>query len=154
MIFTELNHPVYALMPDADRYNSDPATDVFNMENYDHITFILMEGAGGTGTVKIEVEECTTAAGANNTAIAFRYRLMSTTDTWGALTASASTGYTTVAGANKMVAIEVDASELSDGYNFVRLQLTEVADDPCDAAVIAILSQPRYAQAVPTTAIA
>jgi hypothetical protein len=154
MDFIGQNHVAWALMPDADLYDPDPATDVFNLKQYGHITFILFEGAGGTGTVKIEVEECTTAAGANNTAIAFRYRLMATTDTWGALTASAKTGYTTVAGANKAVAIEIDASELSDGYNFVRLQLTEVVDDPCDAAVIAILSEPRYAQAVPPTAIA
>jgi hypothetical protein len=154
MIFTEKHHPVYALAPDADLYNGNPATDVFNLKNYNHITFLLVEGAGGTGTVKVQVEECTSAAGAGNTARAFSYRLMSTVDTWGALTASASTGYTTVAGANKMVAIEIDAAELSDGYNFVRLQLTEVVNDPCDAAVIAILSEPRYATAVPLTGIA
>jgi len=148
------NHVVIALQPDADRYNADPATDVFNMENYDHITFILMEGAGGTGTAVLTVEECTAADGTGATAIGFRYRLMSTIDTWGALTAVASTGYTTVAGANKLVAIEVDADELSDGSNFVRLQITESANDPVDAAVLAILGRPRYPQDIPVSAIA
>lgn len=152
MLLTEQHHVVRALAPDADRYNGDPATDVFNLENYGHITFLLDEGAGGTGTVKIEVEECTAADGTGATAIAYRYRV-SSGDTWGALTAVAAAGYTTVAGADKMVAIEIDAKELSDGSNFVRLQLTEVVDDPCDAAVLAILSEPRYAQDVPLTAL-
>ena len=153
MIFTEEHMVAPAIYPDADVYAADPASDVFNMKLYDHITFILTEGAGGTGTVKIQVEECTAADGTGNTAIAFNYRLASTPDTWGAVTAAASTGYTTVAGANKQVAVEIDAEQLSDGYPYVRLQLTEVADDPCDAGVIAILSKPRYAQAVLDTSL-
>lgn len=153
MIFTEENMVVPALYPNADLYAADPATDVVNMKLYDHVTFILTEGEGGTGTVKIQVEECTSAAGAGNTAIAFNYRVATTPDTWGALTASAATGYTTTAGANKQVAVEIDAAELSDGSPYVRLQLTEVADDPCDAGVIAILSKPRFPQAVLDTSL-
>jgi len=148
------DHVVIALQPLADLYDGDPATDVFNMEDYDHITFLLFEGAGGTGTATLTVEECNTAAGGGANAIAYRYRLQSTIDTWGALTAIASTGYTTVAGANKAIAIEVDAEELADGFNFVRLQITEVANDPCTAVVIVVLSRSRYKQHVPVTAIA
>ena len=154
MIFTERNHIAIGLVPDADLYAADPATDIINMEDYSHVTFLLTEGAGGTGTVKLTVEECDDTTPTNSTAIAFKYRVCSSGDTWGALTASAATGYTTTAGANKMVAVEVDAAELSDGYPFVRLQLTEVVDDPCDAGVVVILSGARYPQAVPTTAIA
>lgn len=153
MLLTQMLQFVTALQPDADRYNGDPATDIFNMKLYEHICFILMEGAGGTGTVKIQVEECDDATPSNSTAIAFNYRVATTIDTWGAVTASASTGYTTTAGANKMVAVEVSASELTVGYPFVRLQLTEVADDPCDAGVIAILGGARYKSAVMPTAI-
>ncbi len=153
MIFTEQHLVVPALYPDADRYNSDPATDVFDMRLYDHITFILTEGAGGTGTVKIQVEECDDTTPSNSTAIAFNYRVASTPDTWGALTAATSAGYTTTAGANKQVAVEVDAAELSDGYPYVRLQLTEVVDNPCDASVIAILSKARYPQEVLDTSL-
>jgi|SRR5262245_8639515 len=150
-------HVACALVPATDRYNTNPATDVFNTKDYSHITFIVEEGAGGTGTVKIQVEACSAAAGTGNTAIAFNYRLVAdtaTADTWGALTAIASTGYTTVAGANKMVAVEIDAEELPAGKPFVRLQLTEVVDSPCAASVLAILSGARYPQQVPTTAIA
>lgn len=151
-MFIGPNHAVIGLQPDADRYNADPASDVFNMEHYDHITFLLFEGAGGTGTVKLQVEECTAIDGTGATAIAFRYRVQSG-ETWGALTASAATGYTTTAGANKAVAVEVEAAELSDGSPFVRLQLTEVADDPCDAVLIAVLTKARYPQDVPATTL-
>jgi hypothetical protein len=131
------------LQPVADAYAADPATDVVNMKFYRRATFLIAEAAGGTGTVKIQVEECTSKAGAGNTAIAFKYRLL-TKGTSGTLTASASTGYTTVAGANKLVAVEVDGAALSDGSPYVRLQLTEVADSPCLAGVVCVLSEPRY----------
>lgn len=154
MDFIGKNHAVTALQPAADRYNGNPASDVFNMKDYDHIVFLLAEGAGGTGTVKIQVEACTDATGAGNTAIAFNYRVMGTIDTWGSRAAAASTGYTTVAGADKMVAVEIDAAELPADKPFVRLQLTEVVNDPCAAGVVAILSGARYPQNVPLTAIA
>ncbi|MDV2503090.1 MAG: hypothetical protein RX318_03975 [bacterium] len=146
-------HVITALQPDADRYNADPATDIFNMENYAAITFILMEGVGGTGTATITMEECTDNAGAGATAIAFNVRAMPTIDTWGALTAVAAAGYLTIAGANKMVAFELKAEELSDGSPFVRLQVTETVDSPVDAAIVAILHGARYPQDIPVTAI-
>ena len=153
MLFSQKNQIVQALAPDADLYAANPATDVISTANYNHVTFIIQEGAGGTGTVKIQVEECTSAAGAGNTAIAFKYRVASSGDTFAALTDSDSAGYTTTAGANKQVLVEIDAAELSDGSPFVRLQLTEVANDPCDAAVVAIVSEPRYSAATMPTAL-
>lgn len=154
MVFTYENQIVTVLQPIGDRYNTDPATDVISLAKYGHATFLIAEGAGGTGTVKIEVEACDDLTPSNAAAMAFNYRVATSGDTWGALTASAATGYTTTAGANKMIAVEVDASELPAGYPCCRLQLTEVADDPCDAAVFAILSQPRNAHAVMPSAIA
>lgn len=136
-----------ALVPAADRYDTNPATDIFNMALYGHIAFVLDHGAGATGTVKIQVEECSDATGTGNTAIAFRYRLKSTVPgTWGAITSSASTGYTTTAGADQMVIVELDSRELSTTKKFVRLQLTEVANSPVSAAVYALLSEARYKQ--------
>ncbi len=146
MLFTQRHLPVFALAPDADRYASDPATDVINMANYRHVTFLLIEGAGGTGTATITVEECTALDGTGATAIAFNYRLAATADTFAALTAAAAAGYLTIAGANKMVAIEIDSAELSDGSPFVRLTLTEAVASAVDACVIAIASEARYPQ--------
>ena len=49
--------------------------------------------------------------------------------------------------------IEIDADELPEDKPWVRLQLTEVADSPVDAGVLAILSQARYPQATPVAAL-
>ena len=38
--------PVTVLEPDADRWNSDPASDVVNLSNYGGVTFLVAEGAG------------------------------------------------------------------------------------------------------------
>ena len=115
---------------------------------------IETEGAGGTGTVKIQAQACDDFTPSNTVDIPFKYRVNSTGDTWGALTDSAATGYTTSAGANKKVAVEVDARQLPEGYNKVRIKLTEVVNDPCLAGLSYILSKPRNSMAVLPTAIA
>jgi hypothetical protein len=142
-----VNHflPVLALAPDADRYAGDPATDVFSLKEFREITFILQEGAGGTGTATITIEECdgfTPSEPDGAVAIPFRYQLSQADGTLGDLTDATAAGVTT--GANKIVSITVHASALSDGFPFVRLQLTEVVNDPVDAGVVAILGEPRY----------
>jgi hypothetical protein len=152
--FLDDNHVVTGLFPKTDLYEGSPATDVISMARWGQCTFILSEGAGGTATNVITIEACSDAAATATSAIAYKYRLCGTTDTWGAATAIAATGYTTVAGANQMVAIEIDAAQLPAGYPFVRMQLTEGVDAASAAGVIAILSKPRYAESVPVTAIA
>lgn len=136
-----------ALAPAADRYDSDPATDIYKLAEYGSIEFELIEGAGGTGTVKIEVMSCDDVAGNNPVAIPFKYRIKdSSSDSWGDWTWAEAAGYTTVAGANKQVVIDVHAQELqAEGNPCVYLQLTEVVDDPCVAGVMARLYNPAYA---------
>ena len=153
MIFSQKNQIVMALAPDADRYNGSPASDVISMKHYGHVCFVVLEGDGGVGTATITAEECTAADGTGATAIGFRYRLATTGDTWGTLTTVASSGYLTLAGANKMILIEIGADELSDGSPFVRLQLTEDDSTAVDAAIIAICSEARYGAAILPTAI-
>ena len=143
-IFHEHYVPVFALAPDADRYDSDPATDIISMALHDEVTFIVQEGAGGTGTATLTVEECDDTTPSNSTAIAFKYRVAQSGDTFGALTAVAASGYATVAGANKMVQITIKSEDLSAGFPFVRLVLTELVDDPVDAGVLAVMGQNRY----------
>lgn len=144
MLMTERQAIVTVLAPDADRYAADPATDIVTTKDFRHVTFFVIEAAGGTGTVKIEVEECSDNAGAGNQAIPFNYRVGTSLGVFGDLTLVALAGYTTVAGADKIIAIEVDAAELSDAKPWVRLALTEVVDSPVDACVIAVLSNGRY----------
>lgn len=137
------------LQPVADAYAADPATTTVNMRHYGHVTFLLMEGAGGTGTATVEVEECTAANGDGATAIPFQYRVSTDAGvTFGALTAATASGFTTTAGANKVIAIELEDDELSEDSPFVRVQLTEVTDSPCAAGVLAVLSKPRNSREV------
>ena len=143
-IFHENHVPVFALAPDADRWDSSPATDVISMALHDEITFIVMEGAGGAGTTTITVEECDDTTPTNSTAIAFKYRLASSGDTFAALTAVAAAGYLTIAGANKMIQITIKSEDLSAGFPFVRIQTTEGDSTAVDAAIIAIMGQNRY----------
>lgn len=155
-VFSQHNQIVMALAPDADLYDGDPATDIINTKLYDHVTFVVQEGVGGTGTATITVEECDDVTPTNSTAIAFVYRITAAAggDTFGALTAATSAGYATIAGAAKMIVIEVPAAGLADGFPFVRLVLTELVDSPVDAGVIAICSKARYSGAIMPTAIA
>jgi hypothetical protein len=144
MFLSENAKILTVLQPDADRYDSDPASDIVFMGDHDHVTFILAEGAGGTGTTVITVEECTDNAGTGAAAIAFKYREMATIDVLGAMTDAAAAGFTTTAGANKVIVIEVPAASLSDGSPYVRVQTTESVDGAVDAGMIAILSGGRY----------
>ena len=150
--FMENNLLAMALAPDADRFNGDPATDVYSLENYDEITFVVIEGAGGVGTATITVEECTSAAAAGATAIGFKYKTATTADTtatWSTWSTATSSGHKPAAAANKMTAVRVRASELSNGSPFVRVQLAEDDSTAVDACVIAILGDCRYSGEVP-----
>ncbi len=148
-MFMQNNLPVFALAPDADRFNGDPASDVYCLKYYDRITFLVIEGAGGTGTATITVEACDDSVPTTTAAIPFKYKTLTSADSsdaWSAVQAAPAAGITPAAGANKMTMIEVKANELGIGYSWCRLQLTEVADDPVDACVVAILSGPKSAQ--------
>jgi hypothetical protein len=134
-------HPV--IYPIADMYDGDPASDVVSLKHYAGVTFLLTEGAGGTGTCTLTVEECSSDAAAGASAIAYQYAVSDGKD-WGAITTVAATGYTTIAGANKQVALYVPARSLADGFPFVRVQVTEVANSAVAAGINAILWGGRY----------
>ncbi len=137
--------PVPVLYPDADRYNGDPSTDVVSLKLFGHVTFLVVEGAGGTGTAAITAHACSDVAGSNPEAIPFNYRIATSPPTFGARTTATAAGVTPAAGANKVTAIELDAAALPDTKPCVFLTLTEGVDSPVDAYVEAILSEPRYA---------
>lgn len=125
-----------AIYPLADRYESGPHTSAtIDARGAEGIVFILAEGAGGTGTVTVTIQKCS-SAGVTGGNIYFKYRVYSTTAI-GDLSAAVNT-YATTAGANKHVAFYVDAKELGD-YGYCTMILTELADAACDAGVVAIV---------------
>ena len=142
------------ICPPIDLNDAAKTCDAFSMEGYSHASIIILLGTAGTAST-VTVEECTTAAGAGNTAIAFSYHATTdtATDTLGARTTVASTGLAMTAVGDAMVVIEIDASQLSEGYPWVQVQFTDPGGAQLGAAV-AVLSGGRYASDQSGTAIA
>lgn len=162
-ILTQNILPVMILAPDADRFAGSVVSDVVSLADYGKASCIFMEGAGGTGTYTIQVAACDDFVPTTHTALVpFKVRVASDagtlTDQFVDEDALAdqdkTTGYTSVAGANKMIEVIIDARDLPTGYDKFRLELTEVANDPIDGAVLALLYQPRLRKATMPTAIA
>lgn len=128
----------------ADYTSGNIYTDIVRMSDFDELHFLVIRGAGAVGTATIEVNACDDSTPTTNADVAFTYRVCATSDTWGAWTASEATGFTTTAAADYMYQIKVKASDLTDGYGYVRLKLTEVDSTACDGAILALGIKGRY----------
>ena len=152
--FMQNTHFVPGIDPVADAFSGTVRTDVVNMNDYSAVTFILYHGVGTTGTSTLTVEACDDVSASSTTAIPFRYKVMTSSDTQGALTAATTSGFTTTAGSSDIYVIEADAEEIAGtGYQYVRLNAVESANDPVLGGVLILLHGARYAQDVPATAI-
>ncbi len=153
-IITQAGHIVHGLAPVADAFSGTVRSDVFNMKNYNGCTFLIYKGVGTTGTSTITVNACDNTTPSNRTAIPFKYRANTSSDTWGAVTVATTAGFTTTAGSNHMYEIIVDGDELGDtGYGYVELTATEVVDSPVLGGILWIGHDPKQCQDVPATAI-
>lgn len=139
--------------------------DVVSLKNWDHATFIIDFGAienTMTGTLiaykGLTVGSCTTA-------FACKYRYMSTSDTWGALTTLAVGGVVLdAAGAadctvdNVLIAVEIDAADLNPTtaaaaqWDTVRVGWTNNVAETF-VSILCILSRGRYKSDQMPTAI-
>lgn len=147
-------HIVNALAPVADAFNGTVYTDIINMKEYGHVSFLIQTGAGALGTSTITVEACDDVSGTNSSAIPFVYQECTTGDTFAEKVKVAAAGFATTAGANKMYKVEVDADALGvSGYSYIRLKAVEVVNDPVTAGIIAVLTEAKFERAVPGSAI-
>jgi len=117
------------------------------------VTFVIQKGAGATGTATITVESCDDTTPSTATAIAFKYRVCTSGDTFGAWTAATSAGFTTTAGADQVYEISIISANLYSTDKYVRLQCTEVVNSPCDGGMCAIMTEPRYAEDITSTVL-
>lgn len=158
-------HIVAGIYPVADAFAGGVNTDIVCLRDYRRATLVVMTGAIEDANISnlVTLNACTDAAGTGATAMAFSRRtcLSSTTvDTWGALTAVTSSGYNFAvnnAVANAMWYATVTAEEVSAavaGAEFVYATIAETANKTITAGALWILSEPRYPQDVPVTAIA
>lgn len=156
------HHIVNGIVPKADAFATSGTTDYISLSDYGRITFVIHTGnaSGGTANGVITVLASASAAGSSTTALAFKYRVCAsstTVDTWGALTDATASGVAMTAGDNYIYTVEVladDVEAAAAGKKFVACKVTEDSNDPIDAAVLCILSEPRKPQAVPVQAIA
>ena len=99
------------------------------------------------------------SAGTKTTAETFNYRATSTDlknaggDTLGSEGTSAALTLAAATYEDRMLVVEMDADEFTDGQQWITPSLSSAASEEF-AAIIAILSKPRYAQSVPPSAIA
>lgn len=149
-------HPVIGINAVADAFAGTVYSDVVKVTNYSKIVFIAHHGVGATGTSTFTVlaGDDTADPPSNSTAIPFRYKVMTTSDTEGAYTAATTAGFLSTAGSNQLYWIEVDAEEVADtGYKYCCLKCVEGTDSPRLGGVIILMYGGRYQQDVPATAI-
>lgn len=154
IVLAEQGHIVNALPPID--INGGAVADRFKMANHGHATIIVAVGVSAAAFTKILVKECDAASGGTATAIGFKLRSEETAngDTLGAVEDVAAAGKTPSANDNIFYVIELDASELSDGYPWVEVELTNASGNSVIASVVAILTGSRYQEAENATAIA
>lgn len=137
------------------------AGDYVSMKNYNHLTVIVgLTPASGTDTAAITLKQNTNVGNspADEKALAFtrawRCPVSTSVD---ALTETtyASSITTSAAAAQEMFVLEVDGADLdvANGFDCVRADITDPGAVSTPAFVLYILSEPRYAQATPPSAI-
>lgn len=145
---------VKGIDPIADAFAGTVTSDVVNMEGYAYACFTIYKGVGATGTSTITVLACSDTTPSATSAVPFYYRACTSGDTWGALTAATTAGFTTTAGSSQMYEIWVDAKELAaSGYGYVQLSAVEVVDSAVLGGIVIELCNPRYADSIPATSI-
>ena len=149
IVLSELGKVVAGVAP-VDIGGVAKTSDYWSMENYSHVSIIVYMGAV-TNSATIILYESDDADGTHKTAIAFNYYQV-TAGVTGARTANLATGLVTGTTAGSLWVIEVDASELSEGYPFMTMVTSTAAANIL--TIIPVLSGARYAQAVPPNALA
>ena len=128
--------------------------DVFIMKNYAHATIICQFGTTNADAGNITVEECTAADATGATALSttlWTYaETTATGDTLGARTNDVSIDVS--ANDNIFYVIEIDASELSAGYNYVQVAYSAPGGATL-ISMVAILSGSRYPKDQSPTAL-
>ncbi len=160
------HHIVNLFPPVADAFASGIDSDVICLRDYRRATCVIQTGAIEDTAISnlITVLACTDNAKAGATAVAFHRRLgvgSTSSDAFDALAASTASGYNFAdradAAANNLWIIEVTADELGAGLanaDFFHLTIAETVNKTITAGGIVILSEPRYPQGIPLTAIA
>jgi hypothetical protein len=131
--------------------------DAINMEGYGHLSVILALGATNGSALVATVYGSTDASATSAELVAFNYYQETTasTDVLGARTLNSTTALTfgNDSISNTFAVIELDASELPDGHNWVNVTLNG-ATTTTPICVVYVQSGARYAGPESPTVIA
>jgi hypothetical protein len=153
-IFTNTGHAVVALAAVANAFAGTVRSTIFNLKNYMGCEFWIHKAVGATGTATITVNACDTTVPGNRTAIPFRYRSQTSSDTWSAVSVATTAGFTTTAGSNQLYEIIIDASEVAKtGFQYVELTSTEVVASAVLGGIIWVGHESNQPQSVPATVL-
>lgn len=153
-VLAEQGHTVQILAP-VD-VSGGLGSDIFSMAEYDHASIILQFGVSAAAVTKVQVEKCSDFAASVHTPIAFNVYKEETAggDTLGSRVAcEAAAGLVPNAADNIFYVIEIDAAELGDGYDKVRLLITNGVNSVI-ASAVAVLSGARFASVASPTVVA
>jgi len=130
--------------------------DSVSMENYGHATLIFLGELTGDAILTVNSGA---SAGTKTTAETFNYRATAADlknasgDALGTEATSAALTLTAATYEDRMLVVELDADALTAGQPWITPSISDAASEEL-VACVAILSQPRYAQSTPPTAIA
>lgn len=150
-VVAEQGHVVQLLAPQT--LSAAATSDTFSMAGWAHASILLNFGAGSG--CSITMGECTSFAGSDRTALSsFRMAQEATAngDTLDAALAVAS-AITIAAGTAAFAVIELDGDELSDGYPYVQVNISDPGTSKLAGAMV-VLSGGRYQEDITATAIA
>lgn len=125
-------------------------TEWVSLKGYQHCTFVVITGAWAGGTAAVTLNEATVVAGTDTQQLAFNYMWTNDAAATSPLlveTAVASDTFN-LDTANSTYVIEVDASELSAGFDCLSVAIASPGANNDLYALFAILSKPRYSPAV------
>ena len=155
--FMESKGYVVLLAPSSDRYNGDPQSNTLDMDQIHRATVIIEEGDSTGGSARVVLNACTGSTGAGATAIGYRYKTHgsaeSTWSDWTTVTSSgALTSSTEITTGDFGLALQFSAKDIvaagsSATFRWAQIALTESANTPVAASVVAVV-EPRYYGAV------
>jgi hypothetical protein len=153
----------YVIAEEAHVVNILPAVNItggvtaqaFSMKEHGHASILIQIGVSAAAFTSIVVNECSSAAGANPAPIPFALYAQETagaaSDVLGARQQIPATGYVPSANDGIFYVIEIDASELAQGFPYLQVVLANGSNSVI-ASMVAILSGSRFAGVSSTTA--
>lgn len=126
--------------------------DYYCLKNYNHITFIIAQGAWAGGTPAVTLKQATDVAATDEKALSFtkRWTKVALTGTTYTETAVSSDTFNLPATANTINVLEVDAAmlDIANGFDCVRVNVATPGSNADLICVFAILGGARFHQAL------